>query len=75
MTTHDYSTGPHPESPNGVWARLGCTIERLPKRVRVIRRPNGSVVEVARIGDEDSHDAELRVARGELKRLAAGDER
>lgn len=39
----------HPNSPNGLWAKHGYTVERLPRRdhgghYRIIRDPEGQVV-------------------------------
>lgn len=58
---------PHPESPNALWAALGYAIERGPRHSRIIRRPDGSVVEFPRTNDR--HADEIAAARAELRRL------
>ncbi|MHC8403633.1 hypothetical protein [Pseudomonas sp. TMB3-21] len=55
---------PQPESPNGLWLRLGYAIERGERGNRKIRRPDGSVVLIE--SDNDHHAAEIRAARLEL---------
>ncbi len=59
---------PHPESPNGLWIRIGYTVERMEKRVRVIRRPDGSVVDTKPRDNESRYDAETRAAYDEITR-------
>lgn len=65
-----------PGSPNRHWQQLGYTIERVPVihprtgkpteyRRRVIRRPDGSVVEIDQRPGEDYAAAEVRVAEEE----------
>ncbi len=61
----------HPDSPNGMWDRLGFSIERDHRGARTIRRPDGSVVDTARNEGEDGHAAETRVASAELAKVAA----
>ena len=56
----------YPDSPNGLWQRLGYTIERDGHH-RTIRRPDGSVVDTSLIdGEKWGHEAEERAARAEL---------
>lgn len=57
---------PDPESPNGLWIRLGYTVERITRNRRVIRRPDGSIVDTTPIGDECEYAAERRAALAEL---------
>ena len=62
---------PHPESPNGLWAALGYAIERGPRHSRIIRRPDGSVVDFPRTNDR--HADEIAAARAERRRLPIGE--
>lgn len=57
---------PQEQSPNWYWQQLGYEIERTPKKYgsgnhRVIRRPDGSVVDTG----DGSHEDELVAARKE----------
>lgn len=57
---------PHPESPNGLWARLGYTIEHIRDGRsgavrRTIRRPDGSIA-----AHRAGYEAELEIAQREL---------
>lgn len=74
-----------PGSPNWHWQQLGYTIERVPVihprtgkpteyRRRVIRRPDGSVVEIDQRPGEDYAAAEVRVAEEERLSAAIGDQ-
>ena len=65
-----------PGSPNWHWQQLSYTIERVPVihprtgkpteyRRRVIRRPDGSVVEIDQRPEEDYAAAEVKVAISE----------
>jgi len=51
-----------PQSPNWHWQRLGYTVERDASGARMIRRPDGSAVDVPRDANENNHSAELRAA-------------
>ena len=54
---------PQFESPNGLWRRLGYTIERCLRGERTILRPDGSTVSL------DRHTGENKAARQEPVRL------
>lgn len=69
-----------PESPNGKWARLGCTIERTPRpgmpahrAKRTIRRPDGSEVAIKYLPGEDLHAAEDRTASAMLEQMGGAE--
>ena len=58
---------PHPDSPNGLWARHGYTIERLPRALgqglyRIIRDPKGRVVL-----QDAGHEGEMEWIRENLE--------
>ncbi|WP_338498183.1 hypothetical protein V5F23_09600 [Pseudomonas sp. WP18] len=57
---------PQFESPNGLWLRLGYTVERGHRGVRTIRRPDGSVVEIDI--ERGRHTGEIEAACLELAR-------
>lgn len=64
----------HPDSPNGKWARLGCSIEREPipgqpayKSRRTIRAADGTVIPIEIRPGEDRHAAEDRTATALLE--------
>ncbi|EUB84928.1 hypothetical protein PMI25_001305 [Pseudomonas sp. GM30] len=57
---------PQFESPNGLWERLGYTVERGRRGARTIRRPDGSVVEIDI--ERGRHAAEIEAACLELAR-------
>ena len=54
---------PHPDSPNGLWAALGYSIERGPRNSRIIRRQDGSAVDIPRT--DDRYTDEIAAARTE----------
>lgn len=61
---------PQLESPNGLWRRLGYTVERGPRGERTIRRPDGSTVTIDT--EQGHHTGEVAAARKELARLPHG---
>ena len=61
---------PQFESPNGLWRRLGYTIERGPRGVRTIRRQDGSEVSID--SERGRHTGEIEAARQELACLPRG---
>ncbi|MGH8388213.1 MAG: hypothetical protein ACRESJ_22455 [Pseudomonas sp.] len=62
---------PQFESPNGLWRRLGYSIERGPRGERTIRRPDGSTVSIDI--DHGRHTGEVAAAKQELARLPHGE--
>jgi hypothetical protein len=62
---------PQFESPNGLWRRLGYSIERGPRGERTIRRPDGSTVSID--SEHGHHTGEVTAARQELARLPHGE--
>lgn len=62
-------------SPNWHWQQLGYQIERSPSAFgnrRIIRRPDGSAVEIDRRPGEHRSDAEVRAAQAERQRFPHG---
>ncbi|WP_027921542.1 hypothetical protein [Pseudomonas sp. URMO17WK12:I12] len=59
------------ESPNGLWERLGYTVERGARGARTIRRPDGSTVSIDT--DRGRHTGEVEAARQELALLPHGE--
>jgi hypothetical protein len=62
---------PHFESPNGLWRRLGYAVERGPRGIRTIRRPDGSAVSIDT--ERGQHTGEIEAARQELACLPHGE--
>lgn len=60
------------ESPNGLWDRLGYTVERGARGARTIRRPDGSTVSIDT--ERGHHTGEIEAARQELARLPHGED-
>jgi len=55
---------PQLESPNGLWRRLGYSVERGNRGDRTIRRPDGSSVDIDT--ERGRHTGEVEAARQEL---------
>lgn len=62
---------PQFESPNGLWQRLGYSVERSHRGARTIRRPDGTAVNIDT--ERGRHTGEIEAARQELARLPHGE--